>query len=125
MNSYGVRCVFEAPTESFNTKRHLYEERITVWSAESLDDALDKAVAEANAYSEKHSGYRFSGLSQGFSMFPSIEADGVEVFSLLRESDLELDEYLDSFFSTGDERQQSDDRRTTESDADDDATQNA
>ena len=30
---------------------------------------------------------------------------GAELFSLLRESDLEPKEYLDAFFDTGDERQ--------------------
>lgn len=31
--------------------------------------------------------------------------DGAEVFSLMRDSDLEPDDYLDAFFSTGNERQ--------------------
>jgi hypothetical protein len=105
MKSYAVRCIFEAPVESINTKRFLYEERITIWRALNIDDAIDRAEEEANSYCRKNVGFRFSGLSQAFWMFQSLDGNGVEVFSLLRESDLEMDEYLDRFFSTGDERQ--------------------
>ena len=105
MKSYAVRCIFEAPVENINAKRFLYEERITVWRALDVDEAIDRAEEEAKSYCSKNPGFRFSGLSQAFWMFQALDADGVEVFSLLRESDLEIEEYLDRFFSTGDERQ--------------------
>lgn len=106
MHSYGIRCVFELPTESINTKRFLYEERVTVWSAENIDQAIDLAEVEALAYCSGKNGARFTGFSQAFWMFQPIQISGMEVFSLIRESDLEQEDYLDRFFSTGDERQQ-------------------
>ncbi len=110
MTSYTVRCVFECPRASFNTLKHLYEERITLWRAECEDEALDKATAEAEAYAKKND-FRYCGLAQSFWMFTDTDLDGVEVFSLLRESDLGVDQYLDSFFSSGHERQRTEDRR--------------
>lgn len=106
MQSYGIRCVFELPTESINTKKFLYEERVTVWRATDIDEAIDMAAEEACAYCSDKKGSRFTGFSQAFWMFDPINLNGVEVFSLLRESDLEQEDYLDHFFSTGDERQQ-------------------
>lgn len=54
-------------------------------------------------------------------MFTKIDVSGVEVFSLLRESHLELESYLNTFFCNGDERQKTDRAESTqgEQDADD------
>ena len=106
MNSYGIRCIFEHTPRHYNTLAHLYEERITVWVAESIDDALDLASTEAHKYCENDEFVEFTGLSQAFWMFEPIESHGAEVFSLMRESNLEQEAYLNHFFSTGDERQQ-------------------
>ncbi len=99
MNSYGVRCIFECPKAGFNTLNHLYEERITVWTAETEDEAIDKAIEEAESYAKKHR-CTYAGLAQSFWMFTQLDINGVEVFSLLRESNLEVTEYLNAFFST-------------------------
>jgi hypothetical protein len=107
MNSYGVRCIFDCPKEEFNTLGYLYEERITVWKADDIDLALDRAIDEAKSYANTNR-FTYSGLAQAFWMISPIDVDGVEVFSLLRESDLELDHYLSSFFSNGHERQKTD-----------------
>jgi hypothetical protein len=105
MNSYSVRCIFEVPKADFNLLEFLYEERITVWRAADIDEALDKAVKEAEDYSEAYS-LTYTGLAQAYWMFTETGLDGVEVFSLMRESNLSSDEYVNTFFSTGDERQQ-------------------
>ncbi len=106
MNSYGVRCVIQIAPEDLNKKKFVYEERITIWRANDIDEAVDKAECEVKRYCEMETKHRFTGLSQAFWMFDEIEANGVEVFSLLRESNLEQDDYLNRFFSTEDERQQ-------------------
>jgi DNA-directed RNA polymerase specialized sigma subunit len=105
MNSYSVRCICRTPTENINKKKYVYEERITLWQAKDIDEAIEKAEAEVEKYCSDLGDSEFIGLSQAFWMFESIAANGIEVYSLLRESDLESDEYLDTFFSTGDERQ--------------------
>ncbi|MGW0870372.1 hypothetical protein ACWD3Z_07720 [Streptomyces sp. NPDC002740] len=94
---YGVRCVF----------RHgplgVYEERITLWTARSADEAVERAEAEAAEYCEDLDGVEYARLAQAFALFGT-PGDGAEVFSLLRGSTLPPGEYVDRFFATGDER---------------------
>jgi hypothetical protein len=82
----------------------LYEERITLWQADSLDHAIELAEQEAAEYTDD--GDEYLGLSQAYALFEPVAGHGVEVFSLLRESDLEPDEYIHAFFSTGTEHEQ-------------------
>ncbi|WP_017460602.1 hypothetical protein [Dyella ginsengisoli] len=107
MNSYSVRCLFLWERRPDQLLEHLYEERITVWQAQSIDQAILFAEKEAKTY-VADSDMQFLGLSQGFALFESIAASGVEVFSLLRESSLAPTEYIDAFFETGHERQADD-----------------
>lgn len=95
---FGVRCIF----------RHgdlgAYEERITLWNVPDIDAAIRAAVTEAGAYAEALGEVHFLGLAQAFQMFDA-PASGVEVFSLLRDSDMKPDEYLSRVFDSGGERQ--------------------
>ncbi len=92
-----VRCIYrwvDPPT---------YEERITVWHGSTLDESIELAEQEARLYAEVN-GIEFLGLSQACQM-DDPPGNGTEVFSLFRDSDLEPDAYLDSFFDTGRERE--------------------
>ena len=82
----------------------LYEERVVLFRAEDFDDAIAKAEIEAAEYVEGLNSAVLP-LFQAHWLFDD-PADGSEVFSLMRVSDLEPDEYLDHFFDTGEERQQ-------------------
>jgi hypothetical protein len=95
---FGVRCIFrwsQPPT---------YEERITLWRAESLDDAIARAEADAAAYAARL-GSEYLDIAQAYWIGPEQPVHGSEVFSLMRDSELEPDDYLDSFYDTGQERQ--------------------
>jgi hypothetical protein len=82
-----------------------FEERITLWDVPSHDDAIARAEMEAAehvvALGEP---YKVLVLFQSFELFGP-PGDGVEVFSLIRDSELTADEYVDSFFDTGSEHQ--------------------
>jgi hypothetical protein len=96
---FGVRCVFV--WSGWEGKP--FEERITLWRARSLDHAIELAEQEAGKYAEEN-GFEDLHFSQAFAITEGSEiSSGTEVFSLLRDSDLPLDEYLDTFFSTGGE----------------------
>ncbi len=86
------------------TKNNLYEERITLWNANDIDGAIELAEAEAKSYA-KDIEAEYIGLAQAYHLFDEIKSSGIEVFSLVRDSDLESDDYLDTFFDTGNERQ--------------------
>ncbi|MGU3411141.1 hypothetical protein ACLBWP_13605 [Microbacterium sp. M1A1_1b] len=93
---FGVRCVFRH-VES------IYEERVVIVLAADFTHAIAKAEAEAAEYAENVDA-EYVGLAQAYAVADDL-GDGAEVFSLMRDSDLAPDEYLDAFFSTGDERQ--------------------
>lgn len=103
MESFSVRCIFKWSARPDQKLKHLYEERITLWQAVSLEQAIEFAEKEAAEYSDESC--EFLGLSQGYAMFESVQKHGVEIFSLLRESDFEPELYLRSFFASGSERQ--------------------
>jgi hypothetical protein len=101
---FGVRCVFA--WSCWEGKP--FEERITLWHARSLDDAIEQAEREAEEYAEEH-GSEYLNFSQAYAITEGTEiGSGTEVFSLLRDSGLAPDEYLSTFFSTGKERIQDD-----------------
>lgn len=102
------------PTKSFSTqsvicwsadakaKEYLYEERITLWNARNIDEAIKLGEAETKKYA-KQNGYKYTGYIMAFAMEDKVSAEGVEVFSLLRDSDLSPSDYLDRFHDTGTE----------------------
>lgn len=97
---YAVRCVFEHPDEDAASGDRWYEERFTLWRADSDDEALALADAEAELYAEANDCTNL-GLAQGFHIAAEAVGMGTELFSLVRGSRLEADDYLDAFFDTG------------------------
>jgi hypothetical protein len=97
---YGVRCIIR-----WQTVEPSYEESITVWHAASFEDAIAKAEPAAREYAELCDG-EYLELAQAYFIGDDEQiTEGTEVFSLIRNSDLEPDDYLTTFFDTGDERQ--------------------
>jgi len=99
---YGVRCVFEhGPAGPQGTS---YEERVTLWRAGSFDDAIELAEEEARQYAGDLTDVSYLDLAQCYELGES-PGHAAEVFSLIRESPMAANDYLDSFFDTGRERQ--------------------
>ncbi len=106
MPTYTVRSVIRWTPRPDQQRKFLYEERITAWNASTLDEAIDLAETEAKDYAATEE-FEALDLFQGFWLFDEVDLipQGAEVFSLLRESDLEAEVYLNAFFDTGSERQ--------------------
>ena len=104
---FAVRCIFASGWPPRQEESTNYEERVTLWRAASLDEAIARAEVEAREYAAtiEDSSDSYLGLAQAY-MLVDEPGDGAEVFSLVRRSDLPADEYLDTFFDTGDECQQ-------------------
>ncbi len=103
MPSFATRVVFDCDSCP-RRKKYAYEERITVWNARNESAAIRKSEAEAKRYA-KVSGSRYLGFLQTYCLFEDLAIDGVEVFSLIRESDLSPKKYIDWHFDTGQEKQ--------------------
>lgn len=108
---YAVRCVFVASENKPWGPADLkpgeadYDERVTLWQADSADAAIALAEVEAEEHAEMLE-CEYTGLAQSY-LCAADPGQGVEVFSLIRRSDLEPDANLDRFFDTGDEFQRS------------------
>lgn len=101
---FSVRTIVHRPAES------LFEERITLWRRSDADAAADAALVESAEYAKDVHG-EDCGLAQVYEPYGDVvgglraPADGCEIFSLARQSDLSPSKYLDSFFDTGREQQ--------------------
>ena len=98
---YGVRLVYRLT----GFPAQAYEERIVIVRADSFDEAIAKAERYSKDYEDETKVY--TGYAMAFHILDedgSSLGEGVEVFSLMRDSDLDPDEYLDRFHDTGRER---------------------
>lgn len=95
---YGVRLIYHLTGMS----RQSYEERVILVRADSHDAAIAKAEQYSKDYESDTTIY--IGYAMAFNIFdengPSL-GPGVEAFSLIRKSDLDVDAYLDRFHDTG------------------------
>ena len=104
---FSVRCLFQHEPDPAGVvpgnPENWYEERMTLWLAESSESAIALAEREALEYAE-FIGCEYLELAQSYRM-PGQPAQGEEAFSLIRSSELEPEEYLTRFFDTGTESQ--------------------
>ncbi|MBN2624074.1 MAG: hypothetical protein JXA83_11920 [Acidimicrobiales bacterium] len=106
MHWFSVRTIVHKPAEG------VFEERITLWRRADADRAADAALAESAEYAADVGGVD-CGLAQVYEPYGDVvgglrsPADGCEIFSLVRRSDQSPNDYLDSFFDTGLEQQNS------------------
>ncbi len=98
------------PAEAWFSVRHVlrhqlgtYEEVVTIWRARSFAEAERRASAEAMETAKALDAELLS-FAQVYKL-REYPLDGSEVFSLMRDSDLDPAEYVNHFFDTGDERQ--------------------
>jgi pyruvoyl-dependent arginine decarboxylase (PvlArgDC) len=125
MGWYGVRHVIKWGASDHGNS---YEERVTLWRAGSFDDAIRRAATEAaervkmigdGEVLDVFQAYLVTdedGSSQAAAAETVIAAGeqaglilegerGLEVFSLIRDSDLSAKDYVDRVFDTGTEHQ--------------------
>ena len=101
---FGARTVYRVEqSNTVTSPNKLYEERVVLISGNSFDDAIAKAEKEAEVYAS-NTDMTYLGFVNVFELYHSKIEDGTEVYSLMRESELGEDAYLDRFFDTGSER---------------------
>jgi hypothetical protein len=75
----GVRCVLQGP--STDDGMRTYEERITIWQADSINEATELVILEAEAYA-KDVDFKYVGLAQAYAIVDELLEPGSEVFEL-------------------------------------------
>lgn len=100
---YAVRCVFAFGDDD---STRYYEERVTLWHADSFHAAVEMAEHDATEYAEMLDA-EYVGLAQAYHLaIPDRPLEsGDEVFSLMRRSTLRTDDYVHQFFATGEEHE--------------------
>jgi len=88
---YAIRSTFRIGVKDDS---NIYEERIVVFRAESIEEAFSKAKKEAEQY-EYESGFEWIGQLDSYHIFdPEEISEGREVWSEYQESELNADEFL-------------------------------
>ncbi len=102
---YSARCIFQFTHKNSDKYKYNYEERVVLLRANSFDKAIAQAVDEADLYADSNEGL-YSGLINVYRLYDPVRFKIqriFEVYSSMRKSNLEMDEYLDRYFDTGDE----------------------
>ena len=102
---YGAKCIF-LHTNIESLPGRVYEERIILVKATSVDEAISQAEQEAQNYAQDSGGCTYTGFIDVFHIFSEQIGDSTEIYSLMRRSDLNVKDYLDHFYDTGEERTQ-------------------
>jgi hypothetical protein len=104
---YAVRCLFadvrSAQANRFLRRRRvIFEERTTLWMAGTHQEALAMAEDEAKEYARDTS-CTYVEYADSYQLADDV-VSGAEIFSLMRESRLNVDRYIDRFLDSGSER---------------------
>lgn len=94
---FAVRTVF-----TFGKKpdgKNIFEERIVCFRAEEVDQALDKAAEEAATYADENDLIEIHDESVAYVQDGDALIDGYELWSMLYESELSLDEFYERRYS--------------------------
>ena len=98
---FAVQCVFVVEAGSVVPERgQAYEERVTLWQAADADEAMSRARAEAEKYATE-AGFELVTYMTAYELYEPPK-DGVEVWSLMRDSWLPPKDYVDRFVRRGD-----------------------
>ena len=89
---YGVKTLL------YNHSGKMYEERVLVYEATSIEDAESKAMSDTTAYVKLLKGYDFIGVIDVFHMFDKHIHSGLEVFSQMIRSELTPEQYIERFY---------------------------
>ncbi|MCF7830821.1 DUF4288 domain-containing protein [Candidatus Gracilibacteria bacterium] len=103
---YSVKCIFGIYGKKTD-KIWGYEERIILVRAKSFKEAVELAEKEARKYCEDYESndkyFEYENFISVFHLFDGKICNFAEIYSLIRSSDLERDEFLDKYYDDGSE----------------------
>lgn len=101
---FGARTLYHHKSSEENDEIKFYEERIVLIDAIDFDEVIAKAEAEGQEYANMLSKTVYLGFVNVYKLSDETVLDKTEVYSLIRESKLNSDDYITAFFDTGTER---------------------
>ncbi len=105
---YSVKCIFEHDGLTRDANATIYEERVIILRAAGFDEAIARGKDEARKYVEVlgDGSVRYAGFISAYRTGEAKLADGMEVYSLMRETILEREAFLTHYYDDGTERTQ-------------------
>ena len=103
---YSVKCIFEHSNRNVIEGMTVYEERIIVLLANDLDDAIARGEIEAREYASSLDNVRYVEFACAYHLYRRELIDQTEVYSIMRESDLDHDAFINHYYDDGSERTQ-------------------
>ena len=104
---FAAKCIFRHKRLSKdNHDAFMYEERITIVDSESVEWAIIKAENEAKKYAESEYDCEYINYIDCYQLSVLDITDKSEVYSLMRSSKLEPDDYISHYYQDGSERSQ-------------------
>ena len=100
---YGAKCIF-LHTDLKSKNGRVYEERVVLIKAENADQAVERAEEKAKEYASSLDVCSYLGFVDVFHIYGESIEDGTEIYSLMRDSKLGKNKYLNRFYDTGKER---------------------
>src|SRR5260370_2205012 len=94
---YSAQSVFLHSDKGHGTEQ-MYEERIVLLRADSVEAAIEQAEKEAEEYCRHLDGCKYVGYVNVFAIYDDKLSDGAEIFSSMQRSDLRPKKYLDLFY---------------------------
>lgn len=98
---YSAKMIF-GTYDRVSGRRMTYEERIVLFRANSFEHAIELAEEEAQRYCEGLNDgkwqTRFEGFIDVFHLFDSNVGHGTEIYSNMRESELDAKEFIDRYY---------------------------
>lgn len=83
---FGAKTIYQIISNTVRNSNNLFEERVIILKARSIDQAISKAEKEASLYASDGSGIRYLGYINVFKISDEEIQDKTEVFSLMREA---------------------------------------
>jgi hypothetical protein len=105
LNWYGAKTIYKHSLIEDDIAKTLFEERVVLFQAIDFDGAIAQAEVEAEAYAVSND-VEYLGFMDVFHIFDEKVGRGTEVYSLMRESGLSEQDYLDRFYDDGNEHRQ-------------------
>jgi hypothetical protein len=100
---YAARCAFRHDgLRPSGRRKFVYEERTILVKAASASQAIQKAEVEARRYARRLDAF-YLGFVETYHLFDRRIASGVEVFSLMRSSNLSSRQFVTRYLDDGTE----------------------
>src|SRR4051812_4258851 len=101
---HSVKCIFQHDGLADAENMTVYEERIVLVRARDLDEAIQLGEVEAEEYAASREGVAYIGFISAYRMSGPELKEGTEVYSVMRQSSLTGNDFLDRYYDDGSER---------------------